>query len=53
MPLMRLDLSKNNLMNPGLRSLTEILGLSYSKNSISMNLVYLNISFNGINSYGF
>ena len=50
---MRLDLSKNNLMDSGLKSLTEILGLSYGKNSISMNLIYLNVSFNGITSNGF
>lgn len=50
---MRLDLSKNNIQDAGIKCLTDILGLYYSKNSISMNLSFLNLSTNGITSQGF
>lgn len=53
MPIMRLDLSKNSIMDAGMKCLTEILGLSYGKNSISMTLTHLNISYNMITSVGF
>lgn len=50
---MFLDLSKNNLTDIGLKSLTYILGVSYGKNSISKKVIHLNLSFNGITSNGF
>jgi hypothetical protein len=50
---MKLDLSKNSLGDAGMKSLTDVLGILYSKNSMSMNLCYLNISANGITSQGF
>lgn len=50
---MRLDLSKNSIQDAGIKALTDILGLFYSKNSISMNLCYLNLGSNSITSQGF
>lgn len=52
-PLMILNLSKNKLTNSGMKCLTDILGMSYGKNVISMNLVHLNLRRNMINSHGF
>jgi Ran GTPase-activating protein (RanGAP) involved in mRNA processing and transport len=50
---MRLDLSRNSISNCGMRIFTDILGIYYSKNAISMNLSYLNLSSNSISSNGF
>lgn len=53
LPLMKLDLSKNAISDTGIRTLTDILGVQYSKNVISMNLNFLNLSYNFITSAGF
>ena len=50
--LSRLDLSRNNIGNEGCKHLSEILGLGYGRNRISINLSYLNLSNNNINSLG-
>lgn len=52
LPLMHLDLSKNNIMDVGLKSISHILGSSYGKNSASINLIHLNLSSNNITSHG-
>jgi len=51
--LSRLDISRNNIGNEGCKYLSELLGSSYGRNRISINLTYLNIASNNINSLGF
>jgi hypothetical protein len=51
--LIKLDLSKNNLSNIGVKILTDVLGLSYGRNRLSKSLAYLNLSNNSITSLGF
>lgn len=51
--LLRLDLSRNNLANEGIKALSDLLGINYGKNRISINLVHLNLSNNNITSLGF
>ena len=50
--LSKLDISCNNIGNEGCKYLSEILGSSYGKNRISINLTYLNLASNNINSLG-
>lgn len=50
---MRVDLSKNAISDIGMRAFADILGVHYSKNTISMNLSFLNLSSNSITSVGF
>lgn len=52
-PLLSLDLSKNNLANEGLKVLTDIFGISYGRTPLSINLSLLNIASNSINSIAF
>lgn len=52
-PLMKLDLSRNNLSNEGLKVISDLLGVNYGRTPLSVNLNLLNISSNNINSIAF
>lgn len=52
-PLVKLDLSKNNLSNEGLKVISSLLGVNYGRTALSVNLNMLNISNNNINSIAF
>lgn len=51
--LLRLDLSKNNIGNEGMKILSEALGTNYGRSRLSINLNYLNLADNHINSTSF